>query len=57
MEGWKEEGTLSVVMPLTTGGQRMAGDKQGRLDHTGSPHWRTGRQGWVATLGEQDPTN
>lgn len=32
------EGTLAAVMPWTTGGWRTAGDSQGRLDSTGSPH-------------------
>lgn len=55
--GREEEGILSVVMSLTTGGQRIVGDNQGRLDHTGSPPWQTGRWGWAATLGEQDAGN
>lgn len=38
--GQEDEGTLSVLMPLTTGGQTIVGDKQGRLDHTGSSPWR-----------------
>lgn len=55
--GQEEEGTLSVVMPLTTGGQTIVGDTQGRLDHAGSPRWQTGRQGWAAALGDQDASN
>lgn len=55
--GQEEEGTLSVVMPLTTGRQTIVGDKQGKLDHTGSPPWQTSRQGWAATLGNQVASN